>query len=182
MKNTRKLVLAALFAALACAATMAIRIPTFGTGGYIHPGDAVVILSGIFLGPVYGGLAAGIGSAMADLLGGYFLYVPITFLIKGAVAFLTGKAFHALAAKGKSAWAGVAAGGILDILFVVLGYGLCESFLYGIPAAVGSMFPNLIQGLGGAVLSVFLYPLLSAIPDFSHMTNKTPRRPRSKTP
>ena len=80
MKNTKKLVLAALFAALACAATMVIRIPTFGTGGYIHPGDAIVILAGIFLGPVYGGLAAGIGSAMADLLGGYFLYVPLSLI------------------------------------------------------------------------------------------------------
>lgn len=178
MKNTKKLVLAALFAALSCAATMVIRIPTFGTGGYIHPGDAVVILSGIFLGPVYGGLAAGIGSAMADLLGGYFLYVPITFLIKGAIGFLTGKAFRLLISKGRSAWIGVAAGGILDILLVVLGYGLCEIFLYGLPAAVGSMFPNLIQGLGGAVLSMLLYPLLSAVPDFSRMADTTSHHSR----
>ena len=178
MKNTKKLVLAALFAALACAATMVIRIPTLGTGGYIHPGDAIVILSGIFLGPVYGGLAAGIGSAMADLLGGYFLYVPITFLIKGAVGFLTGKASRLLVSKGRSAWAGVAAGGILDILLVVFGYALCETFLYGLPAAVASMFPNLIQGLGGAVLSMLLYPLLSAVPDLSYMANGTSRRHR----
>ncbi len=175
MKNTKKLVLAALFAALACAATMAIRIPTFGTGGYIHPGDAVVILSGIFLGPVYGGLAAGIGSAMADLLGGYFLYVPITFLIKGAIGLLTGKVFQVLKSKGKPAWMGVAAGGIFDILLVVGGYGLCEIFLYGLPAAVGSMFPNLIQGVGGLVLSMLLYPLLAAIPEFSYMAGTSRR-------
>lgn len=67
--NPKKLVMTALFAALACAATMSIRIPTPGTGGYIHPGDAIVILSGVILGPAYGLLAAGIGSAMADLLG-----------------------------------------------------------------------------------------------------------------
>ena len=48
--NLKKLILAALFAALSCVATMSIRIPTPGTGGYIHPGDAIVILScmGIF--------------------------------------------------------------------------------------------------------------------------------------
>ena len=62
----------ALFAALACVATMSIRIPTPGTGGYIHPGDAIVILAGIILGPVYGMLAGGIGSALSDLIGGYF--------------------------------------------------------------------------------------------------------------
>ena len=34
----------ALFAALACVATMSIRIPTPGTGGYIHPGDHFSVL------------------------------------------------------------------------------------------------------------------------------------------
>ena len=78
----KKLVMAALFAALACVATMSIKIPTPGTSGYIHPGDAIVILAGVVLGPAWGFLAGGIGSAMADLLGGYFVYVPITFVIK----------------------------------------------------------------------------------------------------
>ena len=43
--NLKKIVMTALFAALACVATMSIRIPTPGTGGYIHPGDAIVIMS-----------------------------------------------------------------------------------------------------------------------------------------
>ena len=80
----------ALFAALACVATMSIRIPTPGTSGYIHPGDAIVILAGIILGPVYGMLAGGIGSALSDLIGGYFVYVPITLVIKGLVALVSG--------------------------------------------------------------------------------------------
>ena len=63
--NLKKIIMTALFAALACVATMSIRIPTPGTGGYIHPGDAIVILAGIILGPVYGMLAGGIGSAPA---------------------------------------------------------------------------------------------------------------------
>lgn len=88
--NLKKLILAALFAALSCVATMSIRIPTPGTSGYIHPGDAVVILSGVILGPVWGFLAGGIGSALSDLIGGYFIYVPITFVIKGLVALAAG--------------------------------------------------------------------------------------------
>ena len=60
-KSLKNLVMAALFAALSCVATSIIRIPTPGTGGYIHPGDAIVILSGVFLGPVYGLFAGGIG-------------------------------------------------------------------------------------------------------------------------
>ena len=90
--NLKKIVMTALFAALACVATMSIRIPTPGTGGYIHPGDAVVILAGIILGPAYGLLAGGVGSAMADLLGGYFGfetehdYVAKHFLLLGSIA------------------------------------------------------------------------------------------------
>ena len=66
----KKLVMAALFAALACVATMSIKIPTPGTSGYIHPGDAIVILSGVVLGPVWGLLAAGIVTGLAGIGGG----------------------------------------------------------------------------------------------------------------
>lgn len=37
--NLKKIIMTALFAALACVATMSIRIPTPGTGGNIHPGE-----------------------------------------------------------------------------------------------------------------------------------------------
>ena len=92
----------ALFAALACVATMSIRIPTPGTGGYIHPGDAIVILAGIILGPVYGMLAGGIGSALSDLIGGYFVYVPITLVIKGLVALVSGLIYQKMCRSGKN--------------------------------------------------------------------------------
>lgn len=169
MKNTKKLVLAALFAALTCVATMAIRIPTPGTGGYIHPGDAIVILAGVFLGSGYGALAAGIGSAMSDLIGGYFLYVPITFIIKGSIAFLVGHAFHSLKLRNSNQYVSVALCGLIDAVLVAGGYGIFEIFLYGLPAAVGSMIPNLVQGIGGMVIGLILFPILSAIPDFRHM-------------
>ena len=67
--KTKKLIFAALFAALTCVATMIIKVPT-PTMGYIHPGDSIVLLSGFLLGPLYGGLAAGIGSMFSDLFGG----------------------------------------------------------------------------------------------------------------
>ena len=105
--NVKKIVMTALLTALTCAATMSIRIPTPGTGGYIHPGDALVILSGIILGPAGGFLAGGAGSALSDLLGGYFIYVPITLVIKGLVALLSALAFQKMAGKGKRQYAGV---------------------------------------------------------------------------
>ena len=169
--NLKKLVTAALFAALACAATMAVRIPTPGTGGYIHPGDAVVILCGVILGPGWGFLAAGIGSAMADLLGAYFLYVPITFVIKGAVAFTAGSIYHRIGKTSKSRYTAVVLGGVGDIILVAGGYFLCEVMLYGAAAAAASVPANLIQGVSGLILGVVLYPVLLAVPDVRQIAN-----------
>lgn len=161
----KKLVIAALFAALACVATMSIRIPTPGTGGYIHPGDAIVILCGVVLGPTWGLLAAGIGSAMADLIGGYFIYVPITFVIKGAVAFAAGTIYRKMDHSKKGRYIGVILGGICDIILVAGGYCLCECFLYGVAGALGSVPANIIQGVSGLIIAVVLYPVLLAVPD-----------------
>ena len=109
--NLKKIIMTALFAALACVATMSIRIPTPGTGGYIHPGDAIVILAGIILGPVYGMLAGGIGSALSDLIGGYFVYVPITLVIKGLVALVSGLIYQKMCRSGKKRYIAVILGG-----------------------------------------------------------------------
>ncbi|MCC8067882.1 MAG: ECF transporter S component [Clostridiales bacterium] len=157
---TKKLVLAALFAALTCVATMSIRIPIYGTQGYIHPGDALVILCGVFLDPVSALLAAGIGSALADLLGGYFIYVPITFAIKGLIAFCSSQLYHGHLGTHLHPQAAVAFCGIIDIIFVALGYCLCEIFLYGFPAAIASVPSNIVQGISGLIIASVLYPLL----------------------
>lgn len=168
--NLKQTVMTALFAALACVATMSIRIPPPGTGGYIHPGDAIVILSGVILGPVWGLLAAGIGSAMADLLGGYFIYVPITFAVKGLIAFIAGMIYHRLGKTSKTQYTAVILGGITDIILVAGGYFLCEIPLYGVSAAAASIPANLIQGLGGLIIAFVLYPLLLAVPDIRKIT------------
>ena len=162
--NLKKLILAALFAALSCVATMSIRIPTPGTGGYIHPGDAIVILSGVILGPVWGFLAGGIGSALSDLIGGYFIYIPITFVIKGLVALAAGLLYQKVGKNQKSRYIAVILGGVADIILVAGGYFVCEFFIYGAGAAA-SIPANIIQGVGGLVISCILYPILISIPN-----------------
>ena len=163
--NLKKIVTTALFAALACVATMSIRIPTPGTSGYIHPGDAVVILSGIILGPVWGMLAGGIGSALADLIGGYFIYVPITLVIKGLIALIAGVVYQKIGKTSKTRYTAVILGGVTDIILVAGGYFLCESFMYGAAGAAASIPANIIQGIGGLIIACVLYPILIAIPD-----------------
>ena len=86
-KRTKRIVLSALMASLTCVATMIIKIPT-PLQGYINLGDCIVLLSAWTLGPVYGFAASGIGSLLADLLSGYGVYAPVTFVIKGGMALI----------------------------------------------------------------------------------------------
>lgn len=84
----KKIILTALMMALVYLATTIIKIPT--TNGYIHLGDGFVFLSAILLGPFYGAVAAGVGSMLADILGGYAQWALPTFIIKSCMAFIMG--------------------------------------------------------------------------------------------
>lgn len=160
--RTKTMVRTAVFAALTLISTFIIKIPTPGTGGYIHPGDALVILSGIILGPVYGAAAAGIGSALADILGGYFFYAPVTLLIKAIIAFVSGLIFNGRMIKIRSERIKCILCGLFATVFVALGYFSFEYFIYG-TAAAASIPANLIQGLSGLVISSILLPFLGRI-------------------
>lgn len=163
--KTKAIVFAALFAALTCVATMSLHIPTPGTGGYIHPGDALVVLSGILLGPVYGALAAGLGSAMADLLGGYMIYVPITFFVKGLIAVVCYFVYNKLLGKVKPIVIKGIITGCFSTVIVAAGYCFFEYFMYG-AGAFASVPANLVQGVSGLIISTLLLPLLKQVPDF----------------
>lgn len=93
--SAKQLAAIGLFSALVFLATAVLKIPT-PTFGYIHIGDAFVLLAGFLLGPVYGGLAAGIGSSLSDLIGGYIIWIPGTFFIKFLTAYAAARVFQAL--------------------------------------------------------------------------------------
>ncbi len=117
--KTQKIVMAAMLAALVCVATMIVKIPS-PLKGYLNLGDCVVLLSGWILSPVYGFLAAGIGSALADLFSGYVTYAPATFLIKGIMALIAYFGF-AWFQKGLPALPSRIISGVLAEAFMVLG-------------------------------------------------------------
>ena len=164
MKNekTIKLVQTALFTALVFVGTFVIKIPIIATGGYIHPGDAFVILSGIFLGPGYGAFAAGAGSALADLVGGYMVYLPVTFIVKALIGLISGLIFHVWGKALAKHYIKTILCGVADIVLVTAGYLIYEIFLYG-PAALAAVPANLIQGVSGLVIALVLYPAFSKI-------------------
>ena len=149
--------------ALTCIATMIIKLPTPGTGGYVHLGDTFVILSGILLGPLYGAIAGGIGSSLADLIGGYFIYVPITLVVKAIIAAGVGLIYHKLAKQIHNQLIKCILCGIYATIIVAVGYLSFEFFLYG-AAALASVPANIGQGISGLIISTVLLPILHKIP------------------
>lgn len=91
--STKKIVLTALLAALTTAGS-AIRITLpleiAGTTSF-HLGNILCALSGILLGPWLGGVAAGLGSAIYDMMNPLYISEAwITFLSKGAYGLVAG--------------------------------------------------------------------------------------------
>lgn len=152
--KTQKIAMAAMLAALVCVATMIVKIPS-PLKGYLNLGDCVVLLSGWILSPVYGFLAAGIGSALADLFSGYVTYAPATFLIKGIMALIAYFGF-AWFQKGLPALPSRIISGVLAEVFMVLGYLLFEGVLYGFVPSLVNIPANAIQGLAGLILGIVL--------------------------
>lgn len=161
--STLKLTYAALFAALCCVATMFIKIPVPMQYGYVHAGDAVVLLSALLLGPWWGALVAGLGSAMADVLSSYIIYAPGTFIIKAAVALCAAYLFRATAAKKPVPFAFVS--GAAAELVMVAGYFLYEYYILGYGAgAIADIPGNLLQGASGAIAGGALFAALVRTP------------------
>lgn len=153
-KKTKKIVMAALIAALACVSTMIIKIPS-PLKGYLNLGDCIVLVAGWMLSPAYGFLAAGLGSALADILSGYVVYAPATFVIKGLMALIAFYGFKLLHNKIGNLQSKIIAGIFAEIV-MILGYFVFEGFLYGFAPSLVNIPANGVQGIAGLIIAVVL--------------------------
>lgn len=149
-------------AALCCIGTMIIQVPS-PTGGYIHLGDGIVLLSGIILGPIYGGLAAGIGSMLADILSGYVHYAIATLIIKALAAVIGSSVYALLISKKPLKSISVIIAGTCGGIIVTLGYFVFDSILLGsgFAAAITGVPGNFVQNIFGIIVATFLLPFLA---------------------
>ncbi len=159
--QTKKLVTAAVFAALCYVMTMlSIPLPVVGYGNL---GDCLVLLSGWLLGPLFGALAAGIGSALADVTLGFGLYAPATFIIKALMAIVAYFVASLLSGRSEKAIRRVlshAVSAVLGEAVMIGGYFAYECLIYDVAAATGSLLGNATQAIAGAVLSIALITII----------------------
>ena len=146
----RKLVLAALFAALCTVMTMVIQVPS-PMQGYVNLGDCAVLLSAWVLGPWYGGAAAGLGSMLADLLS-YPHYAPGTLVIKFTMAVAAAYIFEAMRERSGKLAAQLIGGAAAEIIMVLGYFGYASLWLgKGLAALLGDFRAVAAAGLRGCV-------------------------------
>lgn len=153
--STKDITKIALMAALVFVATYLIKIPSLN--GYTHIGDSMVIISALILGKKNGALAAGLGSALCDLLSGYMQYILPTFLIKAITVLIIGSITEKLLNKTKFAWS---IASIIGCIFQVIGYAFVETIMYGFAGAIASVPSNIIQSIAGIVIAFVLATVL----------------------
>ena len=150
--NIKKLVLAALMAALTYVATSIVQIPS-PMQGYVNLGDCIVLLSGWILGPWWGAAAGGIGS----MLVGYGHYAPGTLIIKGCMALVAALIVKAM----KESKASYVISAVVSEVIMVLGYFGYASLLLGKGWGAAASIPgNLVQGAMGMVIGLVLLVVL----------------------
>lgn len=164
--STRKLVFAALMAALTVAGSaLRVKVPLDISGfSAFHLGNIMCALSGILLGPWLGGAAAGLGSAIYDMFDPvYISECWLTFLIKGAYAVVVGLVFSK---KGisylRSLMATVSGAVTYAILYLAKSYFYSGLLISGLTpdAALLNLVGKLPATFFNAVIAIICAPLL----------------------
>ena len=134
----------AIMSALVTVGTLIVRIPN-PMGGYFNVGDVMIFVAALTFNPLIGGVAGGLGSAIADIIGFPLFAIP-TLVIKGLEGLLA-----SLITNKKNVYrdaiAVVAAG-----TEMILGYFLVEVYLWGLGGALGEIPANIAQiAIGGLI-------------------------------
>lgn len=93
VKVFRQLAQIAAFTALVFLSTSLFSIGLVSSTGFFNLGEAFVYLAALIGGPLVGGVAGGLGAALADAFLGYGYFAPATLVLKGLEGFTVGVLF-----------------------------------------------------------------------------------------
>lgn len=170
--STRELVLTALMIALIFLAGSIIKVPTIG--GFVQIGDCMVFLSVVVLGKKKGAIASAFGMFLVDVLGGYYMWAPFTFIIKGSMAYIAGALIESLVKnrddidgfKKEYIFAFIVSGIFMVVAYFVAGI-ILASFLtdkvglvQGLVIASKDIIGNIVQVTTGIIISIPLSAII----------------------
>ncbi|AEC51348.1 hypothetical protein PNA2_0430 [Pyrococcus sp. NA2] len=145
-KVAKTVAISAVMAALVTAMTMVVRIPIPASQGYLNFGDIMIMLAAVLFGPLVGGFAGGVGSALADLIG-YPSWALFTLVIKGTEGLIVG-----YFSRGEANYSKILLGTVLGGIVMVIGYVSVAYVLYGPAGAIGELYNDIVQAVSGIVI------------------------------
>ena len=149
----------AMMAAIIFVCTYTFKIPIAITGGYTHLGDCAIFVGVMILGRKDGTVAAAVGAALSDLLGGFMLWVLPTFFIKGIMAFVMGTVVEKVLPEKKGNWL---IGAVLGGLCQIIGYQLVKIVLISPAAALATIPTITTQTVAGIVIAAVVITVLQS--------------------
>ena len=136
-------------AALVAVATFFPQIPIPATKGYLNFGDIMIFVSAFTFGPIVGGFAGGVGSAISDVASGYAYFAPFTLIIKGAEGLIAGLISNRLSRKRDVIGVAIAGAEMVSGYFLAEFFGLSENW-----AALGEVPFNILQIVVGGIIGI----------------------------
>lgn len=112
-----------------------------------------LFLAAAIFGIKSGVIAGAIGSMLADILSGYLVFAPVTFIVKALTALVFGLFTYK---NGKLVGKKSILGSFLGSLTMVLGYFIYEAFVVGVKAAFLSSIMNMVQGAFAIIVFIIL--------------------------
>ena len=160
MKKTSATVLTAMMMCIIIVAIFVLRIPIPFTQGYVNLSDGIIFIAIGLLDKRHSIAAASLGSMMGDILGGFAMWAPWTFFIKGIMALITVLIMGVLEDRCETAKARIAVRILAMVcggLFMVFGYFIAEGIMYGswVVAALGIPW-NIGQFAVGIILALII--------------------------
>ncbi len=170
----------ALMAAFVFVATyLRIEIPTPIGRTMLHFGNIFCLLSGLLLGAKRGGAAAGIGSMIFDILGGWADSAPFTLVFKFLMAYICGSIAYSGKRDAKSLPFNITGAicGSLTYTVLYLGKNFVTDYLLNhlaYEAVIASLIPKAIASLTNGVTAVIVSIIL--LPIFREVLSKSGTR------
>lgn len=158
--RAKDICLTGLLISLVLVATMFIniRLPISINGGLIHLGNIPLVVAAIAFDKKKGAIAGAIGMGLFDVLSGWTMWAPFTFVIRGGMGYIIG--WIAAKKDGQSKLYNLVAvltGG----LWMMVGYYLTEAILYqNFYTPLTSIAGNAIQVLSAVVLGLPLAAII----------------------
>ena len=153
--TARELCLTAVMTALVFLATFVPRIPI--PLGYAHLGDAVIFLLALSIGRRDALIAACLGSALSDVLGGFLIWAVPTLIIKFVMADIVWR----IAGRGAAGTIRTALAFLASSVWMSFAYTAFGAALYASVAAGLASTPGLLmEGLVNTIAALAVLPAL----------------------